>query len=177
MKRNQLVLPIVLAAFHVLHAQTGRTEHIVGLDSGGVRVAATLNDVSFLAGAWTGEGFGGKFEEVWTPPAAGSMVGLFKLMHSGAPTIYEIQTITEEEGTLVWKVKHFNSDFTAWEDKAEFVSFPLVKVEEGAAYFDGLTLVRDGDNLIVYLATSEKGATREEELVYRPLNLEAETTR
>jgi hypothetical protein len=148
--------------------------HILSLDSRAERPAAKLDDVSFLAGAWAGEGFGGTFEEVWTRPAAGSMVGLFKLMQDGAPTIYEIQTITEEEGSLVWKVKHFNSDFTAWEDKAEFVSFQLVKIEEGAAYFDGLTLMRDGENLVVYLATSEKGATHEEELVYRPLSLETE---
>ena len=33
------------------------------------------------------------------------------------------------------KVKHFNPDFSAWEERAEFVPFPLVKLEKNVAYF------------------------------------------
>ena len=31
--------------------------------------SVTIEDFSFLAGYWSGEGFGGKSEEMWTPPA------------------------------------------------------------------------------------------------------------
>jgi hypothetical protein len=143
----------------------------MGLEEGAEPASASLDDVAWLAGSWTGEAFGGTFVEVWTPPSHGSMVGLFKLVNGGEPSIYEIQIISEEMGTLVWKVKHFDKEFTAWEEKSEFVSFPLVKVEPEAAYFDGLTLTRDGENLVAYLSVGAGDDVREDRLVYRPTPL------
>jgi len=152
-------------------AQTVRTEHVLELDEGAQSPPAALEDMAWLAGAWRGEGFGGAIEEVWTPPSNGSMAGLFKLSHDGRPSIYEIQTITVENGSLVWKVKHFGGDFVAWEEKDGFVAFPLVKMESDAAYFDGMTLRRDGENIVVYLIASQGGEVREERLEYRPATI------
>ena len=39
---------------------------------------ATLEDISWLAGNWKGEAFGGKFEENWSKPTGGSMMFNFK---------------------------------------------------------------------------------------------------
>lgn len=169
MKSAALLALALISAVPRLAAQTNRTPHVLGLDDGSESPQASLEDIAWLAGSWEGEAFGGTFEEVWTPPSNGSMVGLFKLMHDGSVSIYEIQTMTEEEGRLVWKVKHFNADFTAWEGKDEYVSFPLVKIEPGAAYFDGITLRRDNENLIGYLLVSHGDEVREERLVYRPV--------
>ncbi len=56
----------------------------------------------------------------------------------------------------------------AWEEKADFVSFPLVKIEEEAAYFDGLTVMKDGeDGLKVFLTMSREGEVTEEVLSFR----------
>lgn len=148
-------------------AQIPHTAHTLKLDEGQSSPAATIEDIAWLAGAWTGEAFGGVAEETWNPPSAGTMVGLFKLMHDDQPSMYEIQLLVQEEGSLVWKVKHFNADFSAWEDKPDFVSFPLVKVTEDGAWFEGLTLERDGpDRLNVYLVLTHDGETSEEKLVY-----------
>ena len=96
------------------------------------------------------------------------MVGLFKLMHDGKPSMYEIQLIVEEAGSLTLKVKHFNEDFSAWEEKADFVAFPLVRINEKGAWFRGLTILRDGeDGLILYLAMKSGDKTTEQKLVYR----------
>jgi hypothetical protein len=172
---RRLVLLVVLAViFRFAEAQVMRTEHILGIDPEGESPPATLDAVAWLAGSWSGEAFGGTFEEVWTPASSGSMVGLFKLAHDGVPSIYEIQLIVEEEGTLVWKVKHFNNDFSAWEEKSEYVSFPLVKVEPDTVYFDGLTLTKNGANLVVFLSVGHGDEVREEMLTYRPLALSSE---
>lgn len=91
------------------------------------------------------------------------MIGLFKLVHGDDPSIYEIELIVQEEESLVWKVKHFNPDFSAWEEKADYVSFPLVKIEDEAAYFDGLTVMKDGENgLKIFVTISHDGAISEE---------------
>lgn len=168
------LLPLIVLCLVVIRnsdAQTVRTEHVLGLDEGAQSPPAVLEDMAWLAGAWTGEGFGGTIEEVWTPPSNGSMAGLFKLAHDGKPSIYEIQTITVENGSLVWKVKHFGGDFVAWEERDGFVAFPLVKMEPAAAYFDGMTLIRDGEKLVVYLIVSHGGDVQEERLEYRSVAL------
>jgi hypothetical protein len=81
------------------------------------------------------------------------MVGAFKLLRSGEPSFYELMLILEEEGSLVLRLKHFNPDFTGWEEKDRAVSFRLVDLQDGAAFFDGLTYRRVGDDrLDVFLA-------------------------
>lgn len=138
------LLTIALSAW----AAEPRTEHTYQLEAGEVRPAATLDDASWLVGSWTGTAFGQQFEEVWNPPSAGSMIGLFKLYNDDGVSFYELLLLTIEDDSLSLRVKHFNADFTAWEDKADFVNFRLVKKEEGALHFGGLSFYNRGDDAI-----------------------------
>lgn len=160
---------LVLVTFSTgTRAQSMRTEHTFRLDDANDRPAASLEDVSWMVGSWSGEAFGDKFEEVWNPPSAGSMVGMFKLLQGDGVAFYELVLLVEEEGSLSLKVKHFNEDFTAWEDKEDYVTFRLVKVEEDAVHFSGLSFHRVSDDLMHgYLAMNYNGEIREEKLVYR----------
>ena len=74
------------------------------------------------------------------------MVGMFKLYDGDQVSFYEILTLTVEDGTLSLKVKHFNADFTAWEDKEDYVNFKLAKLEEDALHFSGISFYRRGEN-------------------------------
>lgn len=149
----------------VLAAESNKTDHTLMLAED-EPPAATIADAAWLVGSWQGEGFGGTIEEVWSDPSAGSMMGMFKLMHNDEPSMYELELIVEEEGTLVLKVKHFEANFSAWEEKEEFLSFPLVKLTDNAIYFEGLTFNRVGpDKLEVYLA-----AKRGEEFIERRID-------
>ena len=125
-----------------------KTEHTYQLEAGEARPDATLDDARWLVGSWTGTAFGQNFEEVWNPPSAGSMIGLFKLYGDDGVSFYELLQLTVQDNTLSLKVKHFNADFTAWEDKADFVNFRLVKKEEDALHFGGLSFYKRGDNTI-----------------------------
>lgn len=149
-------------------AQSQRTEHTFNLDDPENRPAATLDDVAWLVGNWSGEAFGNTFEEHWNPPTAGSMVGFFKLMSGDEVVFYELLLLVEEEGSLSLKVKHFNPDFTAWEEKQDYVDFRFVKAEEDAVHFSGISFYRvDDDNMTGYIVFRNGEEIREEKLVYR----------
>lgn len=125
-----------------------KTEHTFQLTKSEERPAATIEDAGWLVGSWTGTAFGQSFEEVWNPPSAGTMVGLFKLIGDEGVAFYELLLLSVEEGSLSLKVKHFNADFTAWEEKADFVNFQLVKKDQNALHFGGLSFYRRGDDSI-----------------------------
>ncbi|ANM31358.1 hypothetical protein ABI59_19930 [Acidobacteria bacterium Mor1] len=108
----------------------------------------TIEDFAWLAGAWIGEGFGGTLEEVWTPPRAGMMMGSFRHIMDGKVQFMEIVTLSEYDGEIQMRVKHFNSDLVAWEEKADFVTFRLESLTEERAKFDGLTIHRRDANKI-----------------------------
>ena len=148
-------------------AQSQRTEHTLKLDDPENPPAATLADATLLIGSWTGTAFGGTLEEVWNPPSAGSMVGFFKLMHDGEVSFYEILLLAEEEGTLNLKVKHFNADFSAWEEKEDHVTFRFIKAEKNALHFSGISFYRiNDDEMHAYIVMRSGDEVREEKLVY-----------
>jgi hypothetical protein len=148
-------------------AQSMQTEHVFKLDDPLSRPPATLNDVSWLVGSWTGDAFGSTFEEVWNSPSAGSMVGMWKLKNDDEVVFYELMLIVEEEGSLSLKVKHFTDDFVAWEVKEDFVRFRLVSFDENAVHFSGLSFHRiSGDEIHGFIAMHSNGEVREEKLIY-----------
>jgi len=76
----------------------------------------------------------------------------------------------EEKGTVILKLKHFNPDFSAWEDKSAFVSFRLAQVEDRAVHFDGLSFIRESDDALricLLLRDGKTGQVREEEFRMR----------
>jgi len=144
-----------------------RTEHTYQLAPDETRPAATLDDASWLVGSWSGTAFGGTFEEVWNAPSAGTMIGLFKLYGDDGVAFYEIVLLSIEEGTLSLKVKHFNADFSAWEDKPDYVEFRLVRKEKDALHFGGLSLYkRNDDSIDGYIVMRDGENLREHHLRY-----------
>jgi hypothetical protein len=131
--------------------------------------AATIQDMAWMAGRWTGPALGGISEETWTPPNAGVMLGAYRLVKDGKTVFYEILTIVEERGSLLIRLKHFNPDLKGWEEKNEVREFPLVKKDAGAMHFEGMSFHSQGkDAFVVYLAIQEKnGTVREETFTYK----------
>jgi hypothetical protein len=102
------------------------TEHTFKLSAGKQSPAATIADMAWLAGHWTGEGLGGLIEEVWSPPRNGVMMGMFRLVRDGKPIFYELLTLAEERGSLTLRLKRFNADLTGWEEKDKTIDFPFI---------------------------------------------------
>ena len=103
---------------------------------------ATLEQMDWLVGQWSGEGIGGApAMESWLPPTGPTMVGTFvQETAEGEIMFTEILYLMEEEGSLVLRLKHFNADLTGWEEKDDMLTFRLVAMEPCAAYFNALTL-------------------------------------
>ena len=129
--------------------------------------AANLEVVKWLSGHWRGEAFGGLIEEVWSPAVGGSMMGAFKLVVDNKVQFYEIETISEENQSLIFRLKHFNKDLKGWEEKDQTIDFKLVKVTENKVYFNGLTLEKiSNDEINIYVAIKDGGITTEEKFTY-----------
>ena len=151
----------------MLSAAEPQTEHLYRLAEGEQPPEATLEDAQWLVGSWAGTAFGKRFEEVWNPPSAGSMVGMFKLFGDDGVAMYELMVITVENGTLSLKIRHFSPDFTAWEDKDEDVTLRLAKKEDDALHFGIISFYRRDDNRIdAYVLFMDGDEAFEQPIVY-----------
>lgn len=138
------------------------------MDSVMTSPTATLQDISWIQGHWKGEAFGGIVEEIWTPPLGGSMMCAFKLVVDEEVRFYEIVTITEEENSLMLRLKHFHKDLKGWEEKDETVDFPLVKITPEKMFFDGFTFERISDNeMNIYVIIGDEGKEQEAKFNYK----------
>ena len=166
-----LVLPALLpAGVTPVSAQLPLTEHTLRSDGAAPSPAASLDDVAWLTGRWTGEGLGGVVEESWLPPTGGAMVGVFRMTGEDGVRFYEIMILAQEGESLVLELKHFGPDLVGWEEREETVRFPLVARDGQTLWFDGLTLRRDGnDGLTVWVAlgSEDDPEVREALFVYR----------
>ncbi len=130
------ILPAMLLYAAPLAAQETRLA-----PEGHVPPSARIADVAWLAGAWSGSGIeGAPAHEAWLPPTGDTMVGLFvQEQGAGGLMFTEHMYISEVDGSLALRLKHFNPDLTGWEEKDEMVTFRLVTLEPCAAYFSALT--------------------------------------
>ena len=156
---KQSILPILFIFTTLsLHAQ-----NTLSLIDGQSSPEASIEDVSWIAGHWKGEAFGGTTEEIWSPPMGDAMMCVFRLVKDDQANFYEIETITEENETLILRLKHFGANLKGWEEKDETVDFPLVKLEQYKAFFDGLTFERISEQeMNVYVVIQQKDGTQNE---------------
>lgn len=159
---SALIVTLALLFSAAAPAQQRVTENTFALDAGARSPPATLAEMSWLAGRWTGTAFGGVVEEVWAEPAGGAMIGLFRLVKEGKPVFYELMAVVEHQGSLVMRLKHFHPDLKGWEEKNEVKEFPLVARRGGALLFAGMSFHPAGDELVVYLAVEHRDKPAEE---------------
>jgi hypothetical protein len=135
--------------------------------------AISMEDFSFLEGYWESEGFDGLPEEMWMPATGGSMFGIFKQSNSDEELIFtELIEIVEVDDEFVLRLKHFNPDFSGWEEKNDYVTFGFESVAEIKAVFNGLSyelIATDQLQVKQRLRQSDGSVTTEEFNFYREL--------
>jgi hypothetical protein len=129
------------------------------------RAAATIDDAAWLAGRWVGEGFGGQMEETWAPPIGGQMIGHFRYWRDGRPQFYEFMVLDVVDGGVRMRLKHFNPDYSTWEDRETWTTFEPVSVSPEAIIFNGLTIRREGEDRIVMTIRIRRGETVTEDIL------------
>jgi hypothetical protein len=125
----------------------------------------TIEDASWLAGRWVGEGFGGQMEEAWAPPVGGQMIGHFRYWRDGQPQFYEFLILDIADGGLRMRLKHFNPDYTAWEAREDWTTFEPVSVSADRLVFNGLTILREGEDRMVMTIRIRRGETVSEDVL------------
>lgn len=141
------------------------TEHTMTGDT--IISSLSLEEFSFLTGLWQGNGLGGTIEEQWSPPQAGTMIGTFRLVQNNKNIFYEIMELSEKEGRIYLKVKHFTPEFIGWEEKEKYITFPFLLRQHNVFYFNGLTMEIHDKELTLYVRMKKKdGSLSEEKFVY-----------
>lgn len=102
-----------------------------------------INDYAWLAGRWTGDGFGGTSEEIWSPPSAdGTMMGVYRHHNAdGSLNFYEF-LVLDKTGL---RLKHFTPELTGWETKENYVTFEMVEFTADRLVLKGLIFERKSD--------------------------------
>ncbi|MCE7992182.1 MAG: hypothetical protein HEP71_09390 [Roseivirga sp.] len=118
-----------------------------------------INNYSWLAGHWTGDGFGGISDEVWSLPADGVMMGVYRNIQDGKVSFYEFITL-DDTGM---KLKHFTPEMKSWEEKEDFVHFELVEATANKLTFKGLVMeLKSETEMDISLRMREKDEVRTE---------------
>ncbi len=101
-------------------------------------------EYAWLAGSWTGDGFGGTSQEVWSQPdEQGVMMGMYRHYRAnGELNFYEF-ILLDQNGM---RLKHFDPDLKAWEEKEDYLHFEMVEIDEGRIEMKGLVLEQTGDD-------------------------------
>jgi Domain of unknown function (DUF6265) len=127
---------------------------------------ATVADFSWIAGAWQGEIGGDFFDEQWTPPAGGAMLGMFRwIKKDGRVVIYELLALEPAGESVVLQLRHLKPGLVALEDKDGALAFYLVSYRPGEAVFDNrnpdkpirIGYRKQGEDLIATLDRVENG--------------------
>ena len=95
-------------------------------------------------------------------------MGAFQLISKGNISFYVLMTIVEENGSLVLRLKHFDSKLHGWEEKDETEDFELLKMDDKVAFFDGLTFEYvSRKSMNVYVAIGDGNKVEEAKFAYK----------
>jgi len=95
------------------------------------KARATMAQVAWISGVWSGTSGTTTFEERWTPSAGGSMLAVSRTLRDGLMSAFEFLCIVERDGGLV---------YTAMPNgRMPATDFTLTKIEADSATFENLT--------------------------------------
>ena len=96
----------------------------------------TLKEVSWFAGDWEGEKWGGAVQETWSKPSGGMMMCMFSYTKDGKLVFYEFLTLEQGEQGLTLYMRHFNPKLIGWEDKESPLVFSTRRVSAQEIVFE-----------------------------------------
>jgi Domain of unknown function (DUF6265) len=92
------------------------------------KAQATLAQVAWISGVWTGTMGSSAIEERWTPSAGGSMLAVSRTLRDGLMSAFEFLCIVERDGGLV---------YTAMPNgRTPATDFTLTKIDDTSATFE-----------------------------------------
>ncbi|MFM9874347.1 MAG: DUF6265 family protein [Fimbriimonadaceae bacterium] len=114
-------------------------------------IKAKIEQLDFMVGHWEGYRGPAWIQEIWTKPKDGIMAGAFLMHQDGKLVFSESERIVQEGEFIKLKVKHFNSDFSAIEEKDKTSDFNLVSIAPNTATFHHIDQI--GNTWLTYKRT------------------------
>lgn len=100
----------------------------------------TLAQFAWLAGYWQGQWGPRLAQQVWMPPQAGTMVGVFQLSENTKTLVVEIYTIVSTPNGISLRVRHFTSSLVPWPaDKSGPALLNLKSIDSKSIVFENAT--------------------------------------
>ena len=99
----------------------------------------TVDQLGWIAGAWTGTLGDRTIEQHWSAPKAGSLVAMYRSIRDCRPTLYELLAIEQDGAAVVLRIKHFapGPGLVSQEAKDQSIDHRLVRLEDRLAVFEG----------------------------------------
>jgi len=142
------------------------------------------SDLGWLAGRWVGTRAGDEIEEIWSAPAANTLMAMFRWLRDGKVRFFELISLEAAGAGLVLRLKHFDPGLQGWEEKDQAVTFDLVAFSADEAVFfqhstrktQWMVYRREGpDGLVAYFEPEGGEHAPEDEFRYQRRALEAST--
>lgn len=142
------------------------------------RIRASVAQLGWIAGLWTGTLGDRTIEQHWLAPLGTSMVAVYRNVQGERPMLYELLTLEQEGDGVVLRIKHFapGPGLVGRQEKDESVNHPLVALDGQTAVFEGglpgaaparITFRRvDADHLTITVARLREGAPVATEFKY-----------
>jgi hypothetical protein len=130
--RAAVVCGVVLGAGVAVHGQAPATSP--------APARATVDQLAWVTGAWTGKLGERTVEQHWSAPAAGSIIAMYRSIQGNRPTLYELLAIEQDGDGVVLRIKHFASGAGLVGQEAKDVSMnhALVRLDGRTAVFEAV---------------------------------------
>ncbi|HRI44614.1 MAG TPA: DUF6265 family protein [Fimbriimonadaceae bacterium] len=132
-----------------------------------------IDQLAWLAGDWSCPKWGGTFEERWSPPSAGTMMGTGRLIVDGKTTFMEFLSIESVDGVLTMFILLGKPSKSV----AAPVAFKMTKANAGEAVFEcptndfpsKITYSKQAGALLCVIEGVEKEKPAREEFRFTPI--------
>jgi hypothetical protein len=98
-----------------------------------------VDQLAWVAGAWTGTLGDRTIEQHWSAPLGGSIIAMYRSIQANRATLYELLAIEQEGEGVVLRIKHFapGPGLVSREAKDESANNRLVSLTGRMAVFEG----------------------------------------
>ena len=134
---------------------------VLGLATAPAAMAASIADLAWMTGTWSGAVGPGVLEENWTVPRDGSIQSLVRMTAGGQTSMVELIVIEEEDDTLVLRLQQWDPGMKPRTEAPtvmkltelgdNMVEFGVV----GEGMFNTLGYSRDGDTFTISITNTD----------------------
>lgn len=127
--------------------------------------AASVAQLGWMTGTWTGALGPNTLEENWIAPANGSIAAMVRMSSASGIGMWEVITIEEKDGSLVMNVQQWSAGF---EPRTPLQTLELGEIGEQSVRFDAVTegsvkslgYSRNGNSFVIEVGRPDNNITK-----------------